>query len=168
MMKLALINEKIQENYHFKYHSSIVKTTSHVENAEKVPNFAARWCLIRKYLIQSTASNHEKQWKKHQQNENTKHTYSRMKRNSNQPRQNHYYFYFYLKEKQTQENYAILAAKTTEDALGNFMKLSSLFDESNHDEHTITQQSIKTTPTIVMKSTHQSRTRENALIFATR
>jgi len=129
-MKLALVNEKYKKTTTSRYHSSIVKTTSHVENAEKVPNFAARWCLIRKYLIQSTAINHEKQWKKHQQNKNTKHTYSRMKRNSNQPRQNHYYFYFYVKEKQIQENYAIRAAKTTEDALGNFMKLSSLPDES--------------------------------------
>ena len=55
--------------------------------------------------------------------ENTPQAYSQMKRNSNQPRQNHYYFYFYLKAKQTQEDYAIRAAKTTEDALGNFMKL---------------------------------------------
>jgi hypothetical protein len=37
--------------------------------------------------------------------------------------------------------------------LGNFMKLSSLFDESNYHEHTITQQNTKTTPTIVMKTT---------------
>jgi hypothetical protein len=60
MMKLALINEKkFKKTTTSRYHSSIVKTTSHVENAEKVPNFAARWCLIRKYLIQSTASNHE-------------------------------------------------------------------------------------------------------------
>ncbi len=66
-----------------------------------------------------------------------------MKRNSNQPRQNHYYFYFYLKATQTQKDYAIRAAKTTEDALGNFMKLSSLFDESNYHEHTITQQRSK-------------------------
>jgi hypothetical protein len=66
-----------------------------------------------------------------------------MKRNSNQPRQNHYYFYFYLKAKQTQEDYAIRAAKTTEGALGNFMKLSSLFDESNYHEHAITQQASK-------------------------
>ncbi len=53
-----------------------------------------------------------------------------MKRNSNQPRQNRYHFYFYLKAKQTQEDYAIRTAKRTEDALGNFMKLSSLSDES--------------------------------------
>ncbi len=58
--------------------------------------------------------------------------------------------------------------KKTEDVLGNFMKLSSLFDESNYHEQAITQQSIKTTPTIVMKTTHQSRTRENVLIFATK
>jgi hypothetical protein len=61
MMKLALIKKKkFKKTTTSRYHSSIVKTTSHVENAEKVPNFAARWCLIRKYLIQSTASDHEK------------------------------------------------------------------------------------------------------------
>ena len=53
-----------------------------------------------------------------------------MKRNSNQPRQNHYYFNFYLKTRQTHANYAIRAAKRTGNALGNFMKLSSLPDES--------------------------------------
>jgi hypothetical protein len=33
--------------------------------------------------------------------------------------------------------------KKTEDVLGNFMKLSSLFDESNYHEHAITQQASK-------------------------
>jgi hypothetical protein len=47
--------------------------------------------------------------------EKTPQAYSQMKRNSNQPRQSHYYFYFYLKTKQTLANYAIRAAKKTED-----------------------------------------------------
>ncbi len=53
-----------------------------------------------------------------------------MKRNSDQPSQNHYYSHFYLKTKQTHADYAIRAAKRTGNALGNFMKLSSLPDES--------------------------------------
>ncbi len=66
-----------------------------------------------------------------------------MKKNSDQLCQNHYYFHFYLKTKQTHASYAILAAKKTEDVLSNFMKLSSLFDESNYHEHAITQQASK-------------------------
>ena len=53
-----------------------------------------------------------------------------MKRNSDQSSQSHYYSHFYLKTKQTHADYAIRAAKRTENALGNFMKLSSHPDES--------------------------------------
>jgi hypothetical protein len=91
-----------------------------------------------------------------------------MKKNSDQLCQNHYYFHFYLKTKQTHANYAIRAAKKDENVLNNFMKLSSLFDDSNYHENAITKQNIKTTPTIVVKTTHQSRTREKVLISATR
>ncbi len=66
--------------------------------------------------------------------ENTPHAYSQIERNLNQSSQNYYYFNFYLKTIQTQANYAIRAAKRTEDALGNFMKLSSLSDESTYHE----------------------------------
>ena len=70
MMKLALIKEKnYKKTTTSRYHSSIVKTTYHIKNAEKVPNFAARWCSIRKHLIQSKASNLGKQCKIQQQNE---------------------------------------------------------------------------------------------------
>jgi hypothetical protein len=69
MMKLALIKEKnYKKTATSKYHSSIVKTTSHIKNTEKVQNFAARWCSIRKYLIQSKANNQGKQRKVQQQN----------------------------------------------------------------------------------------------------
>jgi hypothetical protein len=46
MMKLALIKTNLQENTTSRYHPSIVKTTSHIKSAEKVPNFAARWRAI--------------------------------------------------------------------------------------------------------------------------
>ena len=131
MMKLALIKAKsTRKTTTSRYHSFMVKTTSHIRNMEKVRNFAARWCSIRKYLTQSKASNQGKQCKIQQQKENTPHAYSRMKMNSDQSSQSHYYFHFYLKTKQTHANYAIRAAKRTENALGNFMKLSSLPDES--------------------------------------
>ncbi len=55
-----------------------------------------------------------------------------MKRNSAQSSQSHYYFHFYLKTEQTHADYAIRTAKRTENALGNFMKLSSLPDESTY------------------------------------
>ena len=61
---------------------------------------------------------------------NIPHAYSQIKRNSNQSNQSHYYSHFYLKTKQTHADYAIRAAKRTGNALGNFMKLSSLPDES--------------------------------------
>jgi hypothetical protein len=86
-------------------------TTSHIKIAEKVPNFAARWRSIRKYFIQSKASNQKKQSKIQRQNENTPHAYSQKKRNSDQSSQGHYYFHFCLKTKQTHVNYAIRAAK---------------------------------------------------------
>jgi hypothetical protein len=70
MMNLALIKAKTtRKTTTSRYHPSIVKTTSHIKNAEKVPNFAARWCSIRKHLIQSKASNQGKQSKIQQQNE---------------------------------------------------------------------------------------------------
>jgi hypothetical protein len=72
-----------------------------------------------------------------------------------------------LKAKLTQEDYAIRAAKTTEDALGNFMKLSSLFDESNYHEHAITQQSTKTTPTIVIKTTTRAKPKNQSIKYTT-
>jgi hypothetical protein len=61
---------------------------------------------------------------------NTPHAYSQMKRNSDQSNQSRYYSHFYLKTKQTHAGYAIRAAKRTGNALGSFMKLSSLPDES--------------------------------------
>ena len=48
MMKLALIKNKLQKKKTTtsRYHSSIVKTTSHIKTRRKVPNFAARWRAI--------------------------------------------------------------------------------------------------------------------------
>ncbi len=60
MMKLALINEKIQENYHFKYHSFIVKTTSHVKTQRKFqisPLDGAQYANISSSLKQATGEN---------------------------------------------------------------------------------------------------------------
>jgi len=68
-MKLALIKAKsTTKTTTPRYQFSIVKTTYHIKNAEKVPNFAARWCSIRKYLIQSKANNQGKQCKVQRQN----------------------------------------------------------------------------------------------------
>ena len=55
-------------------------------------------------------------------------------------------FSFLLKTKATHANYAIRTAKRTEDALGNFMKLSSLTDESTYLTKTnLKNQAIKYT-----------------------
>ncbi len=53
-----------------------------------------------------------------------------MKMNSDQSSQSHYYSHFYLRTEQTHADYAIRAVKRTGNALGNFLKLSSLPDES--------------------------------------
>jgi hypothetical protein len=47
------------------------------------------------------------------------------------------------------------------------MKLSSLFDESNYHEHAITQQSTKTTPTIVMKATTRAEPKNQTIKYVT-
>jgi hypothetical protein len=61
---------------------------------------------------------------------NIPHAYSQKTRNSNQSNQSRYYSHFYLKNKTKHTNYAIRAAKRTGNALGNFLKLSSLPDKS--------------------------------------
>jgi arginine repressor len=71
-----------------------------------------------------------KQCKVQQQNGKYTARLQSKKRNSNQSHQSRYYSHFYLKTKQEHTNYAIRAAKRTGNALGNFMKLSSLPDES--------------------------------------
>ncbi len=53
---------------------------------------------------------------------NTPYAYSQMEKNSNQPSQSHYYSHFYFKPKQTYADYAILAAKRTEEALRQIFK----------------------------------------------
>jgi len=101
MMKLALIKAKsTTKTTTPRYQFSIVKTTYHIKNAERVPNFAARWCSIRKHLIQSKASNRRKQCKIQQRNENTPPAYNQENRNSYQSSQTHCYSHFYLTPKQ--------------------------------------------------------------------
>ncbi len=54
--------------------------------------------------------------------EYTPHAYGQMKKNSDQPSQNHYYSHFNLKTKQTHANYAVRAAKRTGNALRQIYK----------------------------------------------
>ncbi len=63
---------------------------------------------------------------------NTPHAYSQKKKEFRPTESKPLLFSFLLKTKQTHADYAIRAAKRTENALGNFMKLSSLFDESTY------------------------------------
>jgi hypothetical protein len=131
MMKLALIKEKnYKKTTTSKYHSSIVKTTSHIKNTEKVRNFAARWCSMRKYLILSKANNQGKQCKIQQQNAKYTARLQSNKREFKPIESKPLLFSFLLKNETNTTDYAIRAAKRTGNALGNFMKLSSLPDES--------------------------------------
>ena len=131
MMKLALIKRRTTiKTTTSKYHSSLVKTTFHIKTRRKVPNFAARWCSIRKHLIQSKAGNQRKQCKIQQRNENTPHAYNQGNRHSYQSGQTHCYFHFYLKPKQHTQITQFARQKEQRMPLGNFMKLSSLTDES--------------------------------------
>jgi hypothetical protein len=77
-----------------------------------------------------------------------------MKRYSDQPSQSHYYFHIYLKQKQKQKDYAIRAAKRTENALGNFMKLSSLPDESTYLITTTSKEIKPLQPHLIKKAHH--------------
>jgi hypothetical protein len=131
MMKIALIKEKnYKKTTTSRYHSSIVKTTSHIKMRRKFqisPLDGAQYANISSNLKQATRENNARYNSKMK---NTSHAYSQIKKNSYQSSQSHYYSHFYLKSKQTHADYAIHAAKRTENALGNFMKLSSLPDES--------------------------------------
>jgi hypothetical protein len=95
------------------------------------PLDGAQYANISSNLKQTTRENNARYSSKM---ENTPHAYSQIERNSDQSSQNYYYFNFYLKTRQTHADYTIRTAKRTEDALGNFMKLSSLSDESTYHE----------------------------------
>ncbi len=58
-LMIAFISEKVQENYHLQI-SFLVKTTSHLKKAGKVPFFAARWCSLCKFRMQSKSKQPEK------------------------------------------------------------------------------------------------------------
>jgi hypothetical protein len=75
MMKLALIKAKsTTKTTTPRYQFSIVKTTYHIKNAEKVPNFAARWRAICKYFIISENKQPKRRYKIQQQNKVKRHT----------------------------------------------------------------------------------------------
>ena len=91
MMKLALIKEKnYKKTATSKYHSSIVKTTSHIKNTEKKceisPLDGAQYVNISSNLKQTTRENNARYNGK---TENIPHAYSQIKRNSNQSNQCH-------------------------------------------------------------------------------
>ncbi len=132
MMKLALIKAKsTRKTTTSRYHFSIVKTTYHIRNAEKVPNFTARWCSIRKHLIQSKASNQGKQCKIRQQNE--KYT-TRLQSNEKEfkpTKSKPLLFSFLLKNRTNTRRLRNSHGKKNRGCLkANFMELSSLSDES--------------------------------------
>jgi hypothetical protein len=74
MMNSNYRRKNLQEIYHLKILFIQSKTTSHIKNAEKVPNFAARWHSIRKYLILYESKRLRRTNKIQQQNENIHHT----------------------------------------------------------------------------------------------
>ncbi len=123
MMKLALIKTKsTRKTTTSRYHFSIIKTTYHIRHRRKFqisPLDGAQYANISSNLQQATRKNNERHDSKI--NENTTHLQS-TKKNSNQPSQNHYYSHFYLKTEQTQADYAVLAAKRTEEALRQIFK----------------------------------------------
>jgi hypothetical protein len=79
-----------------------------------LPLDGAQYANISSNLKQATRENNARYNSKMK---NTPHAYSQMKKNFNQPSQNHYYSHFYLKTEQTHADYAIRTAKRTEDAL---------------------------------------------------
>ena len=91
MMKLALIETNIQEKHHIKISPIHSKDDLSIKNAEKVPNFAARWRAICKYFINPENKQPEGRYKIQQQYKEKRHTPILRKKSPAQPSQTHYY-----------------------------------------------------------------------------
>jgi hypothetical protein len=94
-------------------------------------------------FIQSKASNQGKQCKIHQRNENTPHTSIVEQKRIQTNIVKTIIIFIFTSNKTNTQKLRNSRGKKTEDVLGNFMKLSSLFDESNYYEHATTQQASK-------------------------
>ena len=117
MMKLALIKAKsTTKTTTPRYQFSIVKTTYHIKNAEKVPNFAARWRAICKYFIISENKQPKRRYKIQQQNKVKRHTPILRKKKSSPTKSNPLLFSFQV-IRASINTMRSLAAKRIEDAL---------------------------------------------------
>ncbi len=93
------------------------------------PLDGAQYANISSNLKQATRENNARYNSKMK---NTPHAYKSNEKEFGPTKSKPLLFSFLLKPKQTHADYAIRAAKRTENALGNFMKLSSLPDESTY------------------------------------
>ncbi len=131
MMKIALIKTKSENNNTTpRYKSSIAKKTYPIKIAKLVPNFAARWRPICKYLNSSENKRSEKKRCKIHQHyrENATRLYSerKPKEELEQSSQNHYNSQFNL-NKQAYAQYENALQTEQSDAPCNFIKLYHLY-----------------------------------------
>ncbi len=130
-MKLALIETNQQRKYHVKI-SPIHNTDDlSIKNAEKVQNLAARWRAICKYFINPKNKQPEGRYKIQQQYKEKRHTPILKEKKFSPTKSIPSLFSFQLIEASI-STMRSLAEKRKENALGNFMKLSSLSDESTY------------------------------------
>ncbi len=129
MMKLALIETNQQRKYHDKISPIHSTDDLSIKRAEKVQNLAARWHAICNYFINPENKQPEGRYKIQQQYKEKRHTPIPKKKKFSPTKSIPSLFSFQLIEVST-STMRSLAAKRTENALGNFMKLSSLSDES--------------------------------------
>jgi hypothetical protein len=128
-MKIALT--RITENTHHLNYSILMKRTCQTKTVKLVPVFAARWRAICKYFINSENKQPEKRYKIQQQNiKNATRHYSRGKKFS--PTKSKPLLFSFLLQQTSICTIRTRAAKRTENASCNFMKLSSLSDESTY------------------------------------
>ncbi len=95
MMKIAL-TRRTEKKTHYLNYSILMKRTCQIKTVKLVPVFAARWCAICKYFINSEDKQPERWYNTTTNWRKTPHAYTQGKRNSAQPSQSHYYSHFNL------------------------------------------------------------------------
>jgi hypothetical protein len=129
LMTIALTRKNKNNNTTPRYKSSIAKKTYPITIAKLVPNFAARWRSICKYLNSSENKRSEKRCKIQQQyKENATRLYSekKLKEDLEQSSQSHHNSQFNL-SKQAYAQYENALQTEQSDAPCNFIKLYHLY-----------------------------------------
>ena len=128
-MKIAL-TRRTEKTHHLNY-SILMKKTCQIKTVKLVPVFAARWRAICKYFINSENKQPERRYKIQQQNKGKRHT-PILKGKEIQPNQVKAIIILISTSTNKNMHNKNSRCKKNRDALGNFMNLSSLSDESTY------------------------------------